>query len=142
MKRLKKTCYHCKTEKPAAAFYPNRCRPDQLSTACKVCCIVLRRKWSEENKDYANRRDRAYYRKHSSRIKASSLSRKRSFPQRTAAQAAVRNAIRRGILTPEPCFICGRKAEAHHPSYDLPLDVTWLCIRHHRRLHAEVSNYA
>jgi hypothetical protein len=61
-------------------------------------------------------------------------------PKRRAAQIAVGNAVRDGRLQRQPCFICGCKAEAHHPDYDHPLDVTWLCSKHHKQAHALATN--
>ena len=59
-------------------------------------------------------------------------------PQAYWAHAALRSGIRRGLVTPEPCVICGEpKAEAHHPDYDRPLAVQWLCRQHHKQAHAE-----
>ncbi|OFX03899.1 MAG: hypothetical protein A3E78_07400 [Alphaproteobacteria bacterium RIFCSPHIGHO2_12_FULL_63_12] len=41
-----------------------------------------------------------------------------------------------GLLKPEPCASCSApKAEMHHPDYDLPLDVVWLCRSCHLELH-------
>ena len=34
---------------------------------------------------------------------------------------------------------CSKKAEAHHPDYDRPLDVIWLCPQHHKALHASLK---
>lgn len=46
-------------------------------------------------------------------------------------------AIKRGELTRQPCEVCGaiRNIQAHHDDYQKPLDVRWLCISHHRKLH-------
>jgi hypothetical protein len=55
--------------------------------------------------------------------------------QRLAAYAAVHNAKKRGILIQLPCCYCGsEKTEAHHPDYSKPLDVVWLCRKHHRMI--------
>ena len=60
----------------------------------------------------------------------------RANPEKLRAHAAVRTAIRRGELTPEPCFMCDDpNAEAHHRFYEKPLLVTWLCRKHHRQMH-------
>ncbi len=38
-----------------------------------------------------------------------------------------------------PCEICGiEKADAHHHDYSRPLDVKWLCRRHHAQSHAMI----
>lgn len=56
--------------------------------------------------------------------------------KKLAAHNAVAKAVLRGKLTPHPCWVCGEKAEAHHPDYDRPLDVVWLCPEHHKQTHA------
>ncbi len=56
---------------------------------------------------------------------------------RRQAQITVGNAIRNKRLAPQPCFVCGAKADAHHPDYSAPLAVSWLCRSHHAQLHAE-----
>lgn len=43
--------------------------------------------------------------------------------------------LRRGKLQRKPCSVCGGKAEMHHPDYDEPLIIEWLCRRHHLALH-------
>lgn len=41
----------------------------------------------------------------------------------------------KNIIRPS-CNVCGHPmAEAHHHDYDRPLDVVWLCFRHHREIH-------
>ena len=55
--------------------------------------------------------------------------------KRNRARSLIQNHVYRGKIHPLPCFVCGEKAEAHHPSYDLPLDVVWLCVEHHRAAH-------
>jgi len=39
----------------------------------------------------------------------------------------------RGKIVPEPCFICGstHQLECHHEDYTRPLQIIWLCKRHH-----------
>jgi hypothetical protein len=40
------------------------------------------------------------------------------------------------ITEKQPCSICGApKAEKHHKNYDAPLDVVWLCRKHHKEQH-------
>ncbi len=55
--------------------------------------------------------------------------------QRKAREKAM-DQKKRGTLVPQPCVICGAdKAEMHHPDYDKPLDIIWLCRPHHLGLH-------
>ncbi|EYD75012.1 hypothetical protein Rumeso_03436 [Rubellimicrobium mesophilum DSM 19309] len=53
------------------------------------------------------------------------------------AHKALASALRRGLLTRQPCEVCGDpNAEAHHPDHRNALDVQWLCRAHHKALHA------
>ena len=52
------------------------------------------------------------------------------------ANAIVGNAIRAGRLVRKPCAICGEElVEAHHEDYSKPLEVEWLCYKHHGERH-------
>lgn len=53
------------------------------------------------------------------------------------AYREVRKAIKAGDLNKTRCTICGysERVEAHHESYEKPLEVTWLCHACHLRLH-------
>jgi hypothetical protein len=54
------------------------------------------------------------------------------------AQNKVAQAITAGKLEKQPCEECGNeKAVAHHDDYDKPLEVRWLCYRHHRLWHRD-----
>jgi transposase-like protein len=47
----------------------------------------------------------------------------------------VESAISKGVIVPKPCEICGKKGRAHHDDYNRPLDVRWLCQKHHFHWH-------
>jgi hypothetical protein len=64
----------------------------------------------------------------------------RLYPDRLPANNAVSNAIRDGRLVHQPCEVCGElAAQAHHPDYTKPLDVQWLCRKHHLALHQQLT---
>lgn len=59
-------------------------------------------------------------------------------PEKVAAHQAVKEAIRKGILTrPAACSKCSKacKPQAHHDDYSKPLEVRWLCVGCHVRHH-------
>lgn len=57
-------------------------------------------------------------------------------PEKGRARGAVKAAIVAGRLSRQPCVKCGNlKVEAHHADYSKPLDVIWVCPKHHRELH-------
>jgi hypothetical protein len=55
---------------------------------------------------------------------------------RTNAWNCINNAIKRGFVTRLPCEICGNpRTHAHHDDYSKPLEVLWLCAKHHKEKH-------
>ena len=53
------------------------------------------------------------------------------------ARTIYKTALRRGKLVRTPCHICGAtEVEGHHPDYSRPLDVVWLCKKHHQEIHS------
>lgn len=64
-------------------------------------------------------------------------------PEKARARNAVGNAVRDGRLARQPCEVCGTpKSQAHHDDYAKPLDVRWLCFRHHREHHGHIVSVA
>lgn len=65
----------------------------------------------------------------------------RRYPEKMAARAALRMAVRWGRITRKPCHKCGNlKSESHHRDYSKPLEVVWLCRKHHRNEHVKEGN--
>jgi len=61
---------------------------------------------------------------------------RRQNPEKYLAHVAVQKALSSGALVKGSCEICGDPSvDAHHTDYTRPLEVRWLCRRHHVRLH-------
>lgn len=61
--------------------------------------------------------------------------------EKANAHRAVFVAIKKGKLQKKPCRDCGsEKVDAHHTDYSKPLDVVWLCRKHHFREHHRPSS--
>ena len=57
-------------------------------------------------------------------------------PQKRKAHNLLNSALRCKRIEKQPCIVCGKKeAEAHHDDYSKPLEVKWLCRKHHAELH-------
>ena len=69
--------------------------------------------------------------------------RKRADPgergQKERARAALRRAVRAGTIERGPCADgpdgCEGQVDGHHEDYSRPLDVVWVCKRHHLERH-------
>lgn len=56
----------------------------------------------------------------------------KKYPERKIAHNRISMEVRNGRMKKEPCKICGSsKSEAHHEDYSKPLEVVWLCKKHH-----------
>lgn len=49
--------------------------------------------------------------------------------------------LKRGKIEKLPCIVCGdNKVEMHHDNYNKPLEIKWLCRKHHMEHHKKVNN--
>jgi len=55
-------------------------------------------------------------------------------PEKVKARNALNGAVRYKKLIRQDCW-CGERGQAHHDDYSKPLEVKWLCIKHHAELH-------
>lgn len=58
----------------------------------------------------------------------------------TKQQASIlaRKAVKIGLLAKAPCEVCGCvKSEGHHSDYSKPIEVMWLCRKHHMGWHSK-----
>lgn len=141
MNALRKVCFKCKEEKMISHFYKHNEMADGFLNKCKECnkkdvkqnyrdnheykkAYELKR-----NKDPKRKEDRAnYLRKF-----------RKEHPNKNRARAIVNRLLRNGTIQRRPCEVCGSiKTEAHHPDYDKPYSIVWLCLRHHRIAHQAI----
>src|SRR5579859_6280733 len=132
-----KTCFKCGSEKELSEFYKHKGTADGHLGKCKDCTkrdsISNRKQRSEYYQEYEKMRSQQPHRKALAiRIHQEY---KQKYPERRKAHEAVNNAVRDGRLIPQACCVCGAKGEAHHPDYSHPLEVVWLCSKHHKEIH-------
>lgn len=97
------------------------------------------RKWLKERPGYNLKRVTEWLLKHPEKAKAIRRKASRVYRKNNALQLRARwqvySAIKKGLMKRLPCQVCGIKAQAHHPDYLKPLDILWLCKRHHHDVH-------
>ena len=118
-----KRCWKCKDRKPIEDFYFQR-TANRYDSKCKLCTAKQAALYL---KTVSPEKMREYWR---------TAARNRTDLKEAKARAAARNAVKTGKIVKQPCEKCGEpKTQAHHTDYDKPLDVTWLCHKHHRAVH-------
>lgn len=136
-----KTCKDCQEVLPLSEFYG-------VQGECKACTkkrirareakLALDPEWVI--KDRARHREKSRRYRDAGRAKPQP-SRRKINPEHKAANDIVSNAIRDGTLVRKPCCVCGKEdAQAHHEDYSKPLDVHWLCTRHHNDRHIHIKD--
>lgn len=144
-----RTCKTCNETKPLMDFYSQT--TGGLFRDCKPCVrarvranrLVKLDYYQEFDRARANLPHRVEARKeYASTEQGKAAARRcgRAWVQRNplkkAATTAVGNALRDGRLARQPCEQCGAaRAQAHHDDYSKPLDVRWLCTKHHAEWH-------
>jgi hypothetical protein len=137
-----KRCRECRELKPIEQFYKHKQMADGHLNKCKNCvCSRIRayRRNNDSVREYD--RERAKTPKVKARIRENTIRWRKQNPDKYRAQTAIGNAVRDGKLKKQPCEICGSmRAHAHHDDYAKPLEVRWLCPKHHIRGHHEIQD--
>jgi hypothetical protein len=141
MQTTEKTCFKCLCKLPLEDFYKHAAMGDGRLGKCKNCTKKDVEKHRQENLDEIRQYDRMRALQPHRMAKNFSVNQayRLKYPNRVKANRAVNNAVRDGRLEKWPCEVCGsEKSVGHHPDYDRPLDVIWLCQPHHKQAHAMV----
>ncbi len=109
-------------------FYRHPAMADGHLGKCKACAILdarINRVTMPRARQYDRERARTEQRK---RLAATIQRRwKARNPDRARAQAKALRAHRNSPMKCEGCGLAGKRLERHHPNYELPLAVVWLC---------------
>lgn len=121
-----KNCGRCGESKPLFAFNKDKYTKSGYRSQCKECMAIERARLREHYKEWRDTEER----------KAIYASYRRARYQKDKYKIKARNAARK--LERKPCEVCGESnSQAHHNDYDKPLNVRWLCSKHHREWHKE-----
>jgi hypothetical protein len=130
---MTKTCKACGRTLPTDEFYPRAAK-------CKPCtCLAVRANYELNRERYAEyERERSLRPERRTAVLEYQRTRRAAHPEKERARRLIGYSIRSGKIERKPCEVCGARAEAHHEDYSRPLDVRWLCFRHHREAHGQV----
>ncbi len=119
--KLKQQCTNCKEIKLLNCFSKSGKPNGRLRVICKQCEQVRQNEWRKKFPEkpqavFQKWRDKNYH--------------------KYKAQVKLRNAVVAGNIIRQPCQLCGKsKVHAHHSDYTKPLEVMWLCPKHHTAWH-------
>lgn len=134
----RKRCGCCKELRFLVDFPTNKRALSGYYCYCKICAN------SKNKNNYLNNREKILkrtklYRQTEKGKEVMRSATKRSilkFPEKQFARDEVNKALKRGDLTKLECEFCGdTKTQAHHSDYSKPLEVRWVCKKHHWELH-------
>ena len=128
-----KVCKKCEEKKHIIEFYIHKQMGDGRLSFCKECVKERVRNHAHTEHGRQNEKEwnktekgKAKYKRHTQRFR-------RLNPEKYKATGIANNALRSGKLIKKPCEVCEREdAEKHHDDYSKPLEVRWLCRKHHR----------
>ena len=85
---------------------------------------------------------RRYRSKHPDRVLDQIRTYRKNNPEKYAATTALNHAIERHGMVKGVCEVCGTtvNVQGHHPDYSKPLEVVWLCAKHHQEVHRGSNN--
>lgn len=140
-----KKCFKCGKKKFLEEFYKHPQMHDGRVNKCKECNKKdvkehrLNPKYREKVLEYDRQRFKKPERK--KKVLEYQRERRKKYPEKERARRLVGYRLRRGIVKPMPCEVCGKKeAEAHHDDYSKPLEIRWLCFECHRKVHGQYKN--
>jgi hypothetical protein len=150
-----KQCFKCLRVFPLSEFHRHAMMADGHLNKCKECaCLDTKLHtermmkdpvWAEKERErhrikQQKRREKGMDRRLTREEKRQVAIRHREkYPEKHKARTILGNAVRSGRIKRKPCEICqSPDSEAHHDDYSKPLDVMWLCPKHHAERHIEL----
>ena len=124
-----KTCRLCNKLKPLGEYHKESHTKDGRRSECKKCRCALRTQRYHKGKasSLGDSSIDSIVQENKSRREEKSNQRFKYLIRKVT-----RHAIRSGKMEKRDCEVCGAsRVEVHHNDYNKPLDVTFLCHKHH-----------
>ena len=149
-----KFCKTCSQEKDEGEFGINKAMKDGRNSKCRRCVSLTRnispearekgrlalQRQRELNPQVFKERVERSIAKDREKNRALRAAASRRYTQRHKDKIKTRSLSKRlrdkGALPKQPCVFCAaRRVAIHHPDYNDPLNVLWLCCSHHAAWH-------
>ena len=148
-----KRCIRCEQTKPTDQFRYHAHTLDNLNSYCKACANKASEESRKKNPEKLKLKEKLRYERKMKRLRGEDYvvgnPENRKGPKfkpctidaetrrlRHNARRKFRRAVKSGKVQRLPCVVCGdENSEGHHSDYSRPLDVMWLCGKHHRETH-------
>ena len=137
-----KKCFKCGRRRARSSFYAHPEMADGLLGKCKDCTKndVMQSYYLNHEKRREYERKRRKRKDLLERVAEYQRRSRKKNRSKWIARSRLRYAVKTGKIVPIPCAVCGAtKAEAHHADYSKPLEVVWLCFKHHREAHGQIA---
>lgn len=142
-----KKCSICGIEKDINNFYFRNKTQNIYRNDCKKCHYDARKKWAINNINKIRLYRNNWKSKNKDKIKFWDLHNpkkririklwRQNNPLKYKSHSKISTALLSGIIKKLPCKICGstKNIHGHHFDYSKPLEVIWLCPKHHYEIH-------
>jgi len=135
---IQRTCKTCKKNKTLDCFYPRKHGKYGVWNICKPCFREWRKKHYRENRESSLEKALQY-----NKTPLAAAARRRwrmknahdeTYIFKNKSRDMFKWVVRSGKIKRQPCKVCGTtdRVQGHHTDYNKPLDVEWLCLKHHR----------
>jgi len=134
-----KNCIKCSEEKPLTEYYAHKQMADKHLNECKDCVKKRVSAYGKTPKGRAMDKRRNQKPKRKAWSRAHSARMRKKFAKEKKVESIFWNEYRKGAIKKKPCEVCGTEewVEAHHPNYNEPFNIMWLCSLHHKKWHRE-----
>ena len=129
-----KICSKCKINKKEKEYYHS----SYFTPGHRVCILCILK---THRKTYNSKKEKARNKLRADKFKIYHDNNRKRYPEKYKAREITRRAVKSGKIIKKCCKICKNiNTEIHHPDYTKPLNVIWLCRKHHLALHRKLLN--
>jgi hypothetical protein len=147
---IEKKCNHCGVRKALSDFYShkNKSHADGKSSHCKDCVNKHQKEYRSNNVDKRTAMVIKWKKSHPDNVASyradeyEKKKKKEGFLLRERAHQIIRGMVdRKEIKIPILCSKCTKekKLVAHHPDYNIPREVEWVCTKCHSFIHGKLA---